>query len=411
MAQPLQRRLLVAQYGDYLQALRDRQDGRPETYRAQHYSMDCLERAVGGGEALIVCLDVDPYDVRQGNLHLIGDRFIPSGRGLHYWLGARRAGARLKALAREFQPSHCIIRTPGLALSALGRFALARKVPVLPLFADYFAADTWRQRLRLKPALSLLNHPDIGLVANHNIPACQSMAAAGVRPDKIVPYDWPVIRHPKDAPIRNLPAPSSLTLVYAGQISTDKGVPDLLEAVARLVREGRAVGLHLFGDGAEKETLRERAHALGLDDDRAVFYGSTPNPQVLKAMAQTTLVVVPSRPAYPEGIPCVISEAFESRTPLVVSDHPAFRSRLLDGRGCLVFPAGDAAALADAIRRASTDAGLYRSLSASTQDAWEAIQCPVSFGMLLDDFLENAATGRPFAVLRHALAPRETLDA
>lgn len=134
MAQPSRRRLLVAQYGDYLQAVRDRQQGRPETYRAQQYSMDCLDAAAGeAGEALIVCLDAPPYDVRQGNLRLVADRFVPAGRGLSYWLGARRSGARLVALAREFSPTHVIIRTPGLALTSLGPYALAHRLPVLPL--------------------------------------------------------------------------------------------------------------------------------------------------------------------------------------------------------------------------------------------------------------------------------------
>lgn len=406
MPQAPGRRLLVAQYGDYRQAVHDRQAGQPETYRAQHYSMDCLEAAVGNGEALIVCLDVPPYDVRHGNLRLVGDRFIPTGRGLAYWLAARRSGAGLVDLARQFRPSHVIIRTPGLALSALGRFALARGVPVLPLFADYFASDTWRRRLRLRPAVSLLNDTGIGLVANHNIPACQSMADAGVRADKIVPYDWPVIRRPTDAPVRDLPDGDTPEVVYAGQISTDKGVPELLTAVALLAGEGRPVRLHLFGDGPERSAMQDMARASGLAG-QAVFHGPTPNTHVLAAMDKAAMVVVPSRPAYPEGIPCVISEAFESRAPLVVSDHPAFRTRLLDGRGCLVFPAGDAVALAGAMLRLLADAPLYRALSASAQEAWEAIQCPVTFGMLLHDFLENAGTGRPFAVLRHALVPRE----
>lgn len=411
MAQPSRRRLLVAQYGDYLQAVRDRQQGRPETYRAQQYSMDCLDAAAGeAGEALIVCLDAPPYDVRQGNLRLVADRFVPAGRGLSYWLGARRSGARLVALAREFSPTHVIIRTPGLALTSLGPYALAHRLPVLPLFADYFAADTWRRRLRLRPVVSLLNHPDIVLVANHNIPASRSMAEAGVRPEKIVPYDWPVIRRPGDVPARDFPGGDAPSAVYAGQISADKGVPDLLEAVALMRREGRELVLHLFGDGPERPAMEERAQALGLDG-RAVFHGSTANTQVLAAMARASLVVVPSRPAYPEGIPCVISEAFESRAPLVVSDHPAFRTRLLDGRGCLVFPAGDAVALAGAMGRLLAEPDLYRALSASTLEAWEAIQCPVTFGMLLDDFLDNAGTGRPLAVLRHALAPSEAAHA
>lgn len=399
-------RLLVAQYGDYQQAVLDRRAGRPETYRAQHYSMDCLEAATNGGQALIICLDVAPYDVQFDNFRLIGDRFVPSGQGLAYWLAARRAGARLAALARGFDPTHVVVRTPGLAMTALGRFALARHVPTLPLFADYFPTGSWRRRLRLRPLISLLNHPDIGLAANHNVPACQSMAAAGVDAAKIVPYDWPAPRRPHDAAVRSLPQGGVCDVVYAGQVSQDKGVPELLRATAILTAGGLPVRLHLFGHGPELKALNALADDLGLTG-RALFYGSTPNPQVLDAMGKAALVVVPSRHSYPEGIPCVISEAFETRTPAILSDHPSFTPRLRSGRGCLLFPAGDADALAQAMRQALTTPETYRALSATTLEAWEAIQCPVTFGALLEDFMANAGTGRPFAVTRHSLAHLE----
>ncbi|MGQ9919932.1 MAG: glycosyltransferase [Desulfobacca sp.] len=380
-------RLMVIQFGDYRQALSAREHGRPETYRAQYYSMACFEKLLQRGEGLIVCLDTDPYDETWHNFRLVGGHFIPRGRRGGYVVQAWRASRRLIHLAQTFTPTHLIIRTPDWPMLFVGSWALRQQLPVLPLFADYFYSDSRKAKLKNFPLIRLLNRPGIPIVANHNYPACTSMVKAGVDLRKVVPYDWPASRHPREAPPKELPvADGPYRLCYAGQLSYQKGLGDLLEAVALLNSKNPLVTLDVFGNGPDKDELQKRAQHLGLAP-WVRFHGLTANDKVLAAMRAAQLVVVPSRHQYPEGIPCVIYEALEVRTPVVLSDHPSFLPKFQTGQGCLWFRAGDAAHLAASLRTALSDPELYRQLSRSTEAAWEEIQCPITFGQLLEDWV------------------------
>jgi glycosyltransferase involved in cell wall biosynthesis len=386
-------RIMVVQFGDYQQALLARQAKLPETYRAQYYSMACVEKILHRGKALVVCLDTAPYDVIWDHFHLVGGRFVPVGNGGRYLWRAWCAGRQLIAMATSFAPSHIIVRTPDWPMIFLGSWALRKKIHLLPLFADYFYSDTLKNRLRNLPLLKILNHPDVHLVANHNYPACTSMARAGVTGAKIVPYDWPPGNDPRGVTPKELVSRDQpLRLCYAGSVAEQKGVGDLLAAVASLVRSGMNIELDIFGTGPEKTAFEALAHDLTLSP-RVRFHGLAANTEVLAAMSKAHLVVVPSRHAYPEGIPCVIYESLETRTPVVISDHPSFIPKLTDGCGVLIFPAASVDNLASCIKRALTDPSLYAELSRGTVEAWDNIQCPITFGQLLEDWLA-VTTGR-----------------
>jgi glycosyltransferase involved in cell wall biosynthesis len=380
-------RLMVIQFGDYRQALLAREARQPETYRAQYYSMDCFDKVVSHGYGLIVCLDTELYDLNWGKFHLVGDRFIPAGGGWRYLRQAWLASKRLISLAKQYAPTHLIIRTPDWPMLFVGGWALREKIPVLPLFADYFYAGTVKARIKNFPLIRMLNRPEVALVANHNYPACTSMALAGVDRQKIVPYDWPAINNPRTSVPKELaPNEKSFRLVYAGQVSAQKGVGDLLQALARLVEGGMNLELDIFGAGPEKDDFETMVGRLQVAN-RVRFHGLTANTTVLDTMRQAHLVVVPSRHAYPEGIPCVIYESLETRTPVIISDHPSFLPKLRDGRGCLIFQAGNVADLATRLRECLLDSKLYKTLSETTVSAWDAIQCSVTFGQLIDDWL------------------------
>jgi glycosyltransferase involved in cell wall biosynthesis len=386
-------RIMVVQFGDYRQALLARKANQPESYRAQYYSMTCFERLVDHGEALVICLDTTPYDETSDNFHLVGGRFTPTSKGRSYLWQAWRAGNQLITLAEGFSPSHVIVRTPDWPMIFLGRWALRKKVHLLPLFADYFYSDTLKNRLRNFPLIKILNHPDTHVVANHNYPACNSMAAAGVLKTKIVPYDWPPQNVPQDAAPKELSLQDQpFRLCYAGLISEQKGVGDLLQAMVLLVRSGMNINLDIFGNGPDKEVLEALPQYLGLGE-RVRFHGLAANTAVIEAMRHAHLVTVPSRHSYPEGIPCVIYESLETRTPLVISDHPSFLPKLRDGCGCLIFSAENKDGLAACIKRGLTDPVLYAKLSQRTSEAWDKIQCPITFGQLLEDWLAFT-TGR-----------------
>ena len=70
-------------------------------------------------------------------------------------------------------------------------------------------------------------------------------------------------------------------------------------------------------------------------------------------------------------IPNKAYQALATATPLVTADTPAARELLADGRDALLVPAGDAEALAEALRRLAADPALRARLGAGGRSTYE----------------------------------------
>ena len=167
-------------------------------------------------------------------------------------------------------------------------------------------------------------------------------------------------------------------LVFVGSLMDGKGVPEILAAVKHLQAEDFSVRVRLAGRGEEAK-YKAMAAAMGIAD-RVEFVGLVPNERVIQLMREADLVLVPSRHKYTEAFPLTLLEGFLSRTPVIASDHPMFRTKVVNGESGLTFPASDARKLAEAIRRALTDGDLYHRLSLGGAKAWHAMQIPCRWG-------------------------------
>jgi len=79
-----------------------------------------------------------------------------------------------------------------------------------------------------------------------------------------------------------------------------------------------------------------------------------------------------------------------------------FFGALTKDKSAVVFRAGDAEALAGAIRRLFNDANLYARLSRNSERAWQALQLPVSWGDLISRWLADDEASREW-LRQHAL--------
>jgi glycosyltransferase involved in cell wall biosynthesis len=276
-------------------------------------------------------------------------------------------------------------------------------VRTMALFADSFRANNVRARYRNRRLANALNHPVVEWVANHNLNACQSLQEIGVDGNKIVPWDWMPAATPDQFEPKFLPfGQEPLTLFYAGSLTEEKGVGDLLRALAELKGRGVNASVQLAGKGDESR-FKVLAVKLGIAD-RTFFLGLVPNHAVIELMRQADAVVIPSRHNYPEALPMTIYEAFCSRTPIVASDHPMFRVKLLHQTNALIFRAGKAEDLAAKLELLFSNAELYARLSQSALESWTKLQIPVKFGELLRRWVRDWEEDRDW-IRSYRLAP------
>lgn len=384
-------RLTILQYaGDYREAYNRLSRGGKETYYAQRYSVELVGRLARHVECVtVICaLSDEKYDVILDN-------------------GVRAVGAGLKS---GFHPSQLIpdlVKTRPTRLSlttpmvAILRWAEANKIRTIAPLADSFRTGGIKNFIRHRRLAYYLNKPSIEWVGNHGINACLSLASIGVRPSKIVPWDWPPSHRPSEYPPRSLRPGGPYELLYAGSVTEAKGVSDLLHAVARLKNEGFKIKLSIVGrdpDGSmialsKSLNVRNIAHFLGV----------VPNEDVPEKMRSADAVVVPSRHEYPEGLPLTIYEALSSRTPIIASDHPMFKGPLVHEESALIFEAGNVENLASCVKRLLSDATLYECFSQRSELTWNNLQLPVTMGKLLECWLDEDPDQTRF-IQDHSLA-------
>ena len=154
-----------------------------------------------------------------------------------------------------------------------------------------------------------------------------------------------------EPPSPAVPPRGAVRLVWAGRVVGEKGLDDLVEAVARLSAGGRDVRVDLLGDGPARSAIEDRARAAGVAD-RLAWHGEvTDRATYLSIIRAADLFVLPSRA---EGVPKVLVDAMASGVPVIASRTGGIESVVGEGRGWLVRPA-DPSALAGTIERAIAD--------------------------------------------------------
>jgi glycosyltransferase involved in cell wall biosynthesis len=144
---------------------------------------------------------------------------------------------------------------------------------------------------------------------------------------------------------------ASNRLLSVGRLDPIKGFDVLLQALAMLRDRGLAFESTVIGEGDERARLEAQRDALGLAD-RVSFVGAKPQTEVRKAMAESTLMVMPcvvTPEGNADGIPNVLTEAMAAGLPVVSTRVSGIPELVDDGISGRLVDQRDAAALADAI--------------------------------------------------------------
>lgn len=146
-------------------------------------------------------------------------------------------------------------------------------------------------------------------------------------------------------------------LLAVGRFARTKGFPDLLTAVARLLRENVPVTLTLVGDGRWRRKLVGMRDRLGL---QGVVHmpGFIPHDQICNFMLDHDMLIMPSvvhSNGDRDGIPNVIMEALSHGMPVIATDVCGIAEVVRNGQTGFLTPQRNPRALADAVRRMLAD--------------------------------------------------------
>lgn len=143
----------------------------------------------------------------------------------------------------------------------------------------------------------------------------------------------------------HVPPPEAARLVCVGRLCEQKGQLLLVEAAARLAREGRAFKLVLVGDGELRARIEDRLAREGLEEQVEIT-GWASGERVREELLAARAMVLPS---FAEGLPVVIMEALALGRP-VLSTYVAGIPELVTPDCGWLIPAGSVDALVDAMR-------------------------------------------------------------
>ena len=135
--------------------------------------------------------------------------------------------------------------------------------------------------------------------------------------------------------------------LFVGRVASNKGLPTLLEAIARLDANSRRPLVLMGRDWGERSRLEARARELGILDF-VRFLGHVDSPTAYRGVIRRARALV--LPSEWEAFGLVLLEAMAAGTPIVATAVGGVPDVLEGGRAGRLVPYGDSAALAEALR-------------------------------------------------------------
>jgi glycogen(starch) synthase len=154
-----------------------------------------------------------------------------------------------------------------------------------------------------------------------------------------------------------------ICFAYVGRLVPEKGIPILLQASRRLIKEGPQFEVRLIGDGPGRPELQAIIERAGLEGCVRIT-GYLTGAALADALRDVRVVVMPSIWEETAGL-AVIEQMMRGR--LVIASGIGGLSEVV-GEAGLTYPPGNADALADCMRRVLQEPSLIDSLGSSARE-------------------------------------------
>lgn len=134
--------------------------------------------------------------------------------------------------------------------------------------------------------------------------------------------------------------PSAALVGIVGRLTPVKGHTVFLRAASLVAQEYPAVHFLVLGDGEKRSHLETLAHELGISD-RVHFLGYHPHPEHILAIFDINVLA-----SFSESFPYALLEGARLALATVSSDVGSVSELIIPGQTGLLYPPGDAGALA-----------------------------------------------------------------
>ncbi len=269
-------------------------------------------RAAGVDLAVVSPLDFPHFGLAYGHGVVGNLRRRPwLGLAVPPMLAAFAAAAR--GAARDADLVHAHWLPAGLAAAATGK----------PFVVQLWGTDVELARRAPWLARRILRRARLAICASEDLAA--AARELGAREVRVIPTGV-------DVPAEVTAPEKPPHILYAGRLSPEKGVLELVEAA-------RGLSLVIAGDGP----LRERVPGA---------LGWVAHDELLRLYGRAAVVACPS---HREGYGIACAEAMAHGRPVVASDVGGLRDLVVDGETGLLVPPGDIAALRAALERLLAD--------------------------------------------------------
>jgi glycosyltransferase involved in cell wall biosynthesis len=331
-------------------------------------------QAPPGYEVPIVALQPEPLDEKLVTLLRADPSAGKAVAGdVRSILAAASIRQRALTLLRSLHPDLVYER---YALFGTAGVAVARELGV-PLILEVNAPLSEEQE-RHRGLAYRATAREIELVvlrsADHVVAVSSTLAdwlvAAGVSPEGVTvlpnavdPAHFEQVRGRRDAIRSRLGCADQPVVGFMGTLKPWHDVATLVRAVAPLRRRTPAAHLVVVGDGPERESLEELARSQGIAE-AVTFTGPVPHAEVAAYIGAFDVAVVPygrERTSY--FSPLKLFEYLAAGRPVVAADVGDLGRCVRHGETGLLYPPGDAEALAEAIGAMLSDRARAGSLA------------------------------------------------
>lgn len=164
------------------------------------------------------------------------------------------------------------------------------------------------------------------------------------------------------SPERRNAHPPRPHVLFVGRIIKEKGVSELVEAFAEVVKQTQC-DLVMVGEGDQERHLRERIKNLGLKNC-VVMPGYLSGSALIDKYNESTVFVLPS---WTEGFPTVLAEAMDAGLPIVTTRIRGAADHLIPDENALFVEPQDVKGLASALLKLLEDPTLRAQMSSANR--------------------------------------------